>query len=127
MTERQRAGWREDDLGRLIRNIEFLFFGSYNRDRTLYPGDGPPRCNPGSAASAEGIIAFQLPAYPPDLNSRRGIQSLTKCDIGNLAATDLAEIAPGGEAPTEEAARGRCRTVLSQHAVLAEGFPCPLL
>ncbi|MFF4341311.1 hypothetical protein ACFY00_15420 [Kitasatospora sp. NPDC001540] len=35
---------------------------------------------------------FQLPTYAPDLNPTEGIWSLVKRDIGNLAATNLAEI-----------------------------------
>ncbi len=44
-------------------------------------------------ANAEWLTAFQLPTYAPDLNPQKGIWSLVKRDLGNLAAADLGQIA----------------------------------
>ncbi|GHE13314.1 hypothetical protein GCM10010339_79840 [Streptomyces alanosinicus] len=44
------------------------------------------------AANTEWLTVFQLRTYAPDLNPTEGIWSLVKRDIGNLAASDLAQI-----------------------------------
>jgi len=44
------------------------------------------------AASADWLTVVQLPTYAPDLNPTKGIWSLVKPDIGNLAAADITEV-----------------------------------
>lgn len=44
------------------------------------------------AAIADWLTVFQLPTYAPDLNPQEGVWSLSKRDIGNLAAADLGQI-----------------------------------
>jgi hypothetical protein len=44
------------------------------------------------AANAHWLTAFQLPAYAPDINPQKGIWSLVKREIGNLAAANLGQI-----------------------------------
>lgn len=44
------------------------------------------------AGNAHWLTVFHLPSYAPDPNPQKGIWSLVKREIGNLAATDLGQI-----------------------------------
>lgn len=44
-------------------------------------------------ANTDWLTVFQLPSYAPDLNPQEGIWALMKRAIGNLAATNLDQIA----------------------------------
>ncbi|WTZ85425.1 transposase [Streptomyces sp. NBC_01384] len=43
-------------------------------------------------ANGAWLTVFQLPTYAPDLNPQKGIWSLVKRDIGNLAAANLGQV-----------------------------------
>lgn len=42
--------------------------------------------------NAGWLTVFQLPVYAPDLNPQKGIWSLVKREVGNLAAADLSQV-----------------------------------
>ncbi|MFJ9840250.1 transposase [Kitasatospora sp. NPDC101155] len=44
-------------------------------------------------ASKDWLTVFQLPSYAPDINPQKGIWSLVKHTVGNLAAADLDQLA----------------------------------
>jgi transposase len=43
-------------------------------------------------ANAQRLTVVQLPTYAPDLNPTKGVWSLVKRDIGNLAAASLSQV-----------------------------------